>query len=640
MPDHPPISPPTAADLPFKKQPMVKWFHPTELARTGMYVVLSKLFGAYADNREIQALRPNLPLEGVSNGAQSGDQPTGDYGDQEELWLDYVSDLGDGFNSTYAVAQLLAAETLEVEAEGQRFQTQRGRVLVMGGDQVYPTATSEEYQNRLAGPYRAALSFVDPEHMPPPHLYAVPGNHDWYDGLTSFTRLFCQGRWIGGWKTRQSRSYFALKLPHNWWLWGIDVQLGSDIDEPQLNYFRTLSAGMDPGANIILCVAEPTWLYTYKEGIEAYNNLSVFEDKAIRAYGHTHVIGLAGDLHAYARYCNADGHQRFVSGGGGAYLYPTHRFPEKITLPTVRPTIRTPVSTQDFHLGKKGACTSSVQEEETPVALYPPPRRSLLFAMKSILFARYNPTFALFLGIYYLIMAWVLQSASKALLRPEMLTPGSGGSFLGAAVQGFTPMLQELASFMGHAPIAVAVVALFAGGLITYADARRIEIKVCLGLFHSLLHFSTFLFVTWFFMQVQLNWLAEPLAALGNNPDSLGHTLLFFAAMLILGSVAAGAVWGLYLFITHFLGKDIHSNDVLACQSIPDYKHIVRMHITKKGVTIYPLGIQTVPRSWTYRPGTTHGNPWFMPKTGSSIPKRTRLIEPPVVVQNPSVKAS
>ena len=87
----------------------------------------------------------------------------------------------------------------------------------------------------MAGPYAAALPAVS-GHVPV--LFAIPGNHDWYDGLTSFTRQFCQRRTIGAWQTEQFRSYFAAKLIRNWWIWGIDIQLGSDIDYPQLRYFR------------------------------------------------------------------------------------------------------------------------------------------------------------------------------------------------------------------------------------------------------------------------------------------------------------------------------------------------------------------------------------------------------------------
>ena len=69
------------------------------------------------------------------------------------MWVDYVSDLGDGFNSTYTVAYLLAQPELEFGGE----TTQRGRILVMGGDQVYPVPKRSHYENRLLGPYRAAM---------------------------------------------------------------------------------------------------------------------------------------------------------------------------------------------------------------------------------------------------------------------------------------------------------------------------------------------------------------------------------------------------------------------------------------------------------------------------------------------------
>ena len=65
-------------------------------------------------------------------------------------------------------------------------------------------------------------------------LFAIPGSHDWYDGLVNFTSIFCRSRNIGGWRTSQARSYFALRLR---WLWGIDIQFGASLDEVQLQYF-------------------------------------------------------------------------------------------------------------------------------------------------------------------------------------------------------------------------------------------------------------------------------------------------------------------------------------------------------------------------------------------------------------------
>ena len=114
--------------------------------------------------------------------------------------------------------------------------TKRGDVLVFGGDAVYPVASREAYERQLVAPYRTALPSVEP---PYPKVFAVAGNHDWYDSLVAFTRIFCTGgkRRFAAWQTHQSRSYFAIKLPHGWWLVGTDVQLESDIDDPQLEYF-------------------------------------------------------------------------------------------------------------------------------------------------------------------------------------------------------------------------------------------------------------------------------------------------------------------------------------------------------------------------------------------------------------------
>ena len=36
--------------------------------------------------------------------------------------------------------------------------------------------------------------------------------------------------WIGGWLLPQEASYFALALPHGWWLFGLDLALDHDID--------------------------------------------------------------------------------------------------------------------------------------------------------------------------------------------------------------------------------------------------------------------------------------------------------------------------------------------------------------------------------------------------------------------------
>jgi len=173
---------PTPRPRPLDPAPAVRWLSPTELGRTGVKVLLGSLFGQYVDKREIQQ-------------GPSFDQ--GEYFDHtrgtavdEPYWLDYVSDIGDGFDATYSVASLLAGDLDKLDGS-DRDVLPRGSILVMGGDEVYPTGDVRNYERRTTDVYAAALpDGGDPR----PVAYAVPGNHDWYDGLTSFLRVWCSGR--------------------------------------------------------------------------------------------------------------------------------------------------------------------------------------------------------------------------------------------------------------------------------------------------------------------------------------------------------------------------------------------------------------------------------------------------------------
>jgi hypothetical protein len=322
----PPQRPRSLEDLKFERMPMVNWLSPSVLMLSALRVVVSALFGQYADKRDFQAaLHPNP-------------DPPCPYGPADEedgaLWLDFVADLGDGFESTYAVASLLGRRRLEVEGAGQRHSLPRGRALVMGGDEVYPLPSREEYENRFRGPYTAACPTSA---EPAPHLFAIPGNHDWYDGLTNFLRFFCAEREIGAWKTQQHRSYFALQLPHRWWLLAIDIQLDTYIDEPQLSYFEELP--LAAGDRVILVTGKPSWIKVKPEDIPdnlppSYENLQYFTEKVVRKAGAEVRVTLTGDLHHYCRYRSKDGaHDLITAGGGGAYLFPTHTMKRKLKLP-------------------------------------------------------------------------------------------------------------------------------------------------------------------------------------------------------------------------------------------------------------------------------------------------------------------
>ena len=85
-----------ADDLGFLPSDPVRWLSPSELWRAGIKVVLSSLFANYADKREVQQA---LPVKALAVPADAGG----------ELWLDFVADIGDGFDATYTVALLLVS---------------------------------------------------------------------------------------------------------------------------------------------------------------------------------------------------------------------------------------------------------------------------------------------------------------------------------------------------------------------------------------------------------------------------------------------------------------------------------------------------------------------------------------------------
>jgi hypothetical protein len=300
---------------------MTGWFHPILLGKLLWRVILSDAFGQYADRRLMEAALDTVPNEEhVRRAKQSKIAHEG------EVWLDYVSDLGDGFDATYAIAWLLAQPSLTI---GET-TLPRGDVLVMGGDEVYPTAQRDDYKIRMRLPYSFALPKSPGDKKIP--LFLLPGNHDWYDGLVNFLAIFCRekGTSIGGWRTSQRRSYFAAQLTENWWVWGIDIALVRDMDQPQADYFVAIAREIPEHANIILCSAEPGWYGAEAKG-DSFRTLSYAAWIAENAGRDLRTpLILSGDSHHYARYEGGGAHY-ITSGGGGAFVHGTLELKETIT---------------------------------------------------------------------------------------------------------------------------------------------------------------------------------------------------------------------------------------------------------------------------------------------------------------------
>jgi hypothetical protein len=547
--------------LGFRPQKAVRWLAPRVLITTGAQSLVAGIFGSYADKRELQG---SLPAQVY------------DHADGDELWLDFVADLGDGFDATYSIASLLAAPSLDLDGPKPR-----GRLLIMGGDQAYPAASTSVYEDRSKGVYRAAMPVPPAD---PPTLFALPGNHDWYDGLTSFLRVFAQRRPFGGWNTEQTRSYFAVRLPHNWWLYAIDTQFDDYVDAPQLEYFRDASAELQPGDAVILCTSTPAWVEAGCGGrSKGYDTIEFFQREVIRPRGATVRVMLTGDKHHYVRYAERDGTgQKITSGLGGAYLASTDRLPPVLDLPGEKSRVREPLPPSRFDLA----------------ARYPENTARLAAGILRLPWR--NPGF------------WVLTGLAQLFATAAVL--------YGIAESAVRDGVFGLLASWSPAVLAAAVLVL-AGVAFARIDlptaSRR---SVVGGVAHAMAHLA-----------LSVGWAVAVRALYHAFPDGVIADWLIFLVVavgtpVVIGFVDAEVV-ALYLLVASQFG--INLNEVMAGQSIEDHKGFLRMHIDGDGtLTIYPVKLERVCREWVADPNGAPTAPWLRP----AEPLDVELIEAPIKV--------
>jgi len=603
-------------ELGFQRQPEVRWLTPSLLAKSGVEVVVSGTFGKFADKRELQ----------------TQDQSGLTYREQDaDLWIDYLSDTGDGWNATYTMAWLLARTGLT--PQGEQLALPRGKVLLLGGDQVYPTADAIAYEDRFIGPFASALPHSEPG-SEPPHMYALPGNHDWYDGLVSFLRVFCTKRgWIGGWKTRQRRSYFALQMPNNWWIWAIDIQLDTYIDDVQLDYFN--SQPLKPGDNVILLTAKPSWVKAKNGRLEpvSWKYLAFFEDRMVRDRDARLPLVVTGDMHHYARFepegPGADeAPTRITAGGGGAYLSATHTLNESFELQSMSKKHWTDPDVDTDPAPPTPAPPREPERRRAPVhyarkAIYPVKDVSEKLGQGIKKLRTLNPEFAQLFGIIYVLIALAMLAALRAL-------PGA------------LETTDQLSTFLSSAfgPATLVLIAVLLGGAFSSADIKPVPPespgtikarRVAVAVGHALLHVVTVSAIV-FLSVVALGAIADP-----SWPEGV-LKLARLVAVLVAGGLAflAGTYIGTQLWATFMLYVHTsrgakapeNANQVFTGQSIADYKNFLRMCFHKDGgLTIYPLGVDAICKTWDYK-GKDPAGSRFEPR-GDSTPV-VKLIDVPL----------
>jgi hypothetical protein len=615
---------------------MVRWYSPAHLVSTGWRSVVSEIFGQYADQRIMQAtidgFAPEIMKTVVGRYNYSDLRQLAD---GETVWVDYVADLGDGFDSTYAMASLIAQPQIDLEGVGA---LPAAKLLIMGGDQVYPFPTRTAYRERFAMPYSTAL--------PPAAdgnwrrlLFVLPGNHDWYDGLSSFDHMFCKARFghaaenrIGGWLCPQHRSYFAIRLPHNWWIWGADIQLAQYLDAGQILYFEGVAEAMKAhpteAPKLILCTAEPSWNYDKDEKLQGEDNLSTITKIATDAGARIAAV-VAGDLHHYSRYYSKDAGTSFVTaGGGGAYFSPTHY------LKNVRK-----LTWGGKKLDLDMRCKLKDGQSTGDPSCWPSRGTSRRLSLSTLAFPFRNYGYAVTLGIIYWVMIWMFSTTPHG-------ASTVGDTLINDPNFHWWPGIFMLAPLAAASNVILGIWCLVLWVVLYgYADgAWGGKVRAVMGTLHWLAHLAMMI-ALYFAVSYTSIFLVDhvwPQARevlqtleLKSSPDvrELFRTIVVFPLLMIfVGGIAAGFVWGAYLTISCLFG--LHCDQAFASMAIPDFKNFLRMKVEPNKLTIYPIGLRRTPRCWGWKRAKDRG---FGDTGGPAIvptrPLRPSLIEGPIEIR-------
>jgi hypothetical protein len=277
---------------------------------------------------------------------------------ERDLWLDFVADTGDDVAVSRAVARLIFAEyeLPDPDLEGDFLRAPRGEVLLFGGDTAYPVATAQEITNRVIVPFNQILETLPADQ--PRVLLGIPGNHDWYDGLDGFARMFRRNaddeegvarpsvvgisqrmieryaEWarqfvrggkiekpkalaLTGYQPVQSASYFALPLTARLHLFAVDRQLRS-LDIRQCRFFEAWRM-LHPDVTPWVMLPDPVFAF----GKPSKTGTAMIEALGLDLETQPHFL-LSGDVHHYERLQHGAA-LHVTAGGGGAFLHPAPR---------------------------------------------------------------------------------------------------------------------------------------------------------------------------------------------------------------------------------------------------------------------------------------------------------------------------
>lgn len=271
--------------------------------------VLESLFGDPTDDErrrwmEIQQSTGKLPADLLIK----------EHVEREKVSFIVVGDTGEGDASQFAVVPPLLACGRDTD------------FMVICSDVIYPAGDINQYEDKFYRPYRDY----------PGPIYALLGNHDWYDGLNGFMFHLCEAHvpalaslrkprswkervrqllWRKpdnmdptvparrkAWRARQGQQssqrapYFAIETGPLL-IVGLDTGISGDIDRGQGEWLGKISQIDKPK---LLLTGKPIYVDgEYHPGmIEDGGTV----DEVVRAPEHNYVAAIGGDIHNYQRY--------------------------------------------------------------------------------------------------------------------------------------------------------------------------------------------------------------------------------------------------------------------------------------------------------------------------------------------------
>ncbi len=239
----------------------------------------------------------------------------------------------------------------------------------------------------------------------------------------------------------------------------------------------------------------------------------------------------------------ADGTQKVIAGGGGAFLHPTHQ-----------PRVQT-------------LADGSVEQ-----ICYPDAATSRRLGWKNLLFPLINPRAAWVPATVYTLTAWL---ASSRLGSADLGSPGQ------ALHSALIAALRE--------PVYGMWLVAFVAGLVFFTDTHSRVYRVIGGGVHAIAHLLAAFLLAWLALRLTVDGLHMHF---GSAPQLLLSGLAVFIGAAIVGPMLIG----LYLFVSlQVFGR--HANEAFSALRIPDYKHWLRFVIDAAGdLTVNAIGIDRVGR--------------------------------------------